>query len=86
MASGTVIFGVALAVAFALVICGTCVELSGCGDRQELKRNQEAELLYEAAKFRRLTQYESVLLQRKTPGVQKLLAFSFLRNGVLLNI
>jgi hypothetical protein len=43
-------------------------------------------LLYEAAKFRRLTQYESVLLQRKKPFYQKLLSFSFLRSMILLNL
>jgi len=62
MASGTVIFGAVLFVAWGLVAAGTFVELSGCGDRLELKGKEEAELLYEAAKFRRLSQYESVLL------------------------
>jgi len=73
-------------IGWAVVGVATLIELTGCGDRPELRDDVNAELLYEAAKFRRLAQYESVLLQRKTPLFQWLLAFSCLRNGVLLNL
>lgn len=62
MATGTIIFGAVFMIAWGLVAVGTIVELTGCGDKPELKGKDEAELLYEAAKFRRLSQYESVLL------------------------
>jgi hypothetical protein len=63
---------------------GICVEQSSCGDKDDLK--DQNEFLYEASKFRRLNQYESVLLQRKKPLYQKILAFSFLRTVVNLNM
>ena len=62
MASGTIVFGAVLLLAWGLVCAGTFVELTGCGDKPELKGKDESGLLYEAAKFRRLSQYESVLL------------------------
>jgi len=57
--------GAILVVTAGLVVAGTCVELSGCGDIEEVKNETNAEALFEAAKFRRLAQYDSVLLQRK---------------------
>ena len=71
---------------WAVVGVASLIELTGCGDKPEYKDDVKAELLYEAAKFRRLTQYECVLLQRKAPMFQWLLTFSVLRNTVLLNL
>ena len=65
---------------------GTLVELSPLGDKEEYRDKQQAELLQEASKFRRLTQYDAVLLQRKTDRARTCLLCSMMRNGVLLNI
>lgn len=53
-----------------LAALGTLVEVSTCGDQDEYKGGDEdgdkaAEKLAEAALFRRVTQYDCVLLQRK---------------------
>jgi hypothetical protein len=44
------------------MVVGTCVEMSGCGDKKEISSDQDAQILYEAAKFRRLKQYDAILL------------------------
>lgn len=75
-----------LVIAGGLVGAGTVVELSRFGDQEEISSPADAEALFEAAKFRRLAQYDSILLQRKSPSARMLLPFSILRNGVHLNI
>lgn len=57
------LLGLGLAVAGAAM----AIELCSIGDQSELKEPEKAELLHEASKFRRLTQYDCILLQRKTP-------------------
>lgn len=74
-----------LGLALMLVGVGTLVELTTIADTDEMKRNENKDALYEAAKFRRMEQYDSILLQRKTTMGQFLLCFSQLRNGILLN-
>lgn len=87
MSTGTIIFGAIVGVAFMLMAIGTTVELTRCCDKHEYKNDEEiAEALYEASKFRQLEQYDKILLQRKTPAGQKLLAFSTIRNVLQLNI
>jgi hypothetical protein len=51
-----------LLIAMILMAVGTCVEMSGCGDKKEISSDQDAQILYEAAKFRRLKQYDAILL------------------------
>lgn len=80
-----------LGVVLLLAAVGTLIEVSTIGDLDEYKKGDEdgdkaAEKLAEAALFRRVTQYDCVLLQRKKQWARKLLAFSFIRNGVLMNI
>jgi hypothetical protein len=74
-----------IAVALGLVAVGTLVELSTIGDIEEMKRTDTKDALYEAAKFRRMEQYDSILLQRKSTLSQFLLCFSQLRNALQLN-
>ena len=64
-----------------LLISGTAmfIELSTIGDKEQLKEPEKSELLYEASKFRRLTQYDCILLQRKSAFYQKVLPLSTLR-------
>lgn len=86
MSAGAVIFFAIVGVALILMGIGTCVELSSCCDKPDFKGDEEAAAaLYEASKFRRLEQYDKILLQRKTPTGQKLLMFSQIRNVVQLN-
>ena len=49
-------------VALMMVGVGTLIELTTIGDTDEMKRSQNAPALYEAAKFRRMEQYDSILL------------------------
>lgn len=50
--------------ALGLVVGGaaTGIELGSIGDEAALKEPEKAELLHEASKFRRLTQYDCILL------------------------
>ena len=54
MKSGTAIMGVFFAIAFVLMMIGTCVEITSLGDKEEVKGKDDAAALFEAAKFRRL--------------------------------
>jgi len=78
-AFGGILFG-----AGALMLIGTVVEMSTYGDKEDLNGKENSQALYEASKFRRLKQYEAVLLQRKTERAQNFLAFSIVRNGIQL--
>ena len=66
----------------ALIMAGSglIIELTKIGDNPKVSTKEDAEALDEASKFRRLEQYDHILLQRKKPRFQKLLPFSFLRN------
>lgn len=46
--------GAILALAFVLVVLGTCIEMTSWGDKDEVKGKADAEALGEASKFRRL--------------------------------
>ena len=65
--TGTIIFGCVLVTALLLVVVGTFIEMTTIGDTDEMKRSENKDALYEAAKFRRMAQYDAVLLQRKGP-------------------
>jgi len=88
----TLVFAGILGLALFLVFLGTLVELSMIGDvKQSIdKQNNlkpiDQDLLSEASRFRRLIQYDSILIQRKSKCMQFLLQFSLIRNMVLLNI
>lgn len=69
-----------------MVGLGTIIELTSCGDEDDYKGGEIAMSLYHASLFRRLYQYDAVLLQRKKPWARFLTCFSLLRNGVNLNI
>lgn len=84
--AGTVVVLLLLALALGAAGAATLVELTTFGDRPEFGDKEQAELLQEASKFRRLTQYDCVLLQRKTGRSRWCLPCSFIRGGVLLNI
>lgn len=60
--------GAFLLVAFVLMMVGTCVEITSLGDKEEVRGKEDAAALFEAAKFRRLAQYDAILLQRKSEG------------------
>ena len=45
-----------------LTVIGTCVEITTLGDKDDMREPADAEALHEAAKFRRLAQYDAVLL------------------------
>ena len=64
---GTFGFVGILLAAGALCVLGTTVEMSTWGDKKEFKSGENSELLHEAAKFRRVQQYEAILLKRKEP-------------------
>jgi hypothetical protein len=74
--TGTIVFGCILVTALALVAVGTFIEMTSVGDTDEVKRADNKEALYEAAKFRRMAQYDAVLLQRKEGWAQNMLCFS----------
>jgi hypothetical protein len=80
---GAIDFGVILAIAFLLAGAGTLVEMTSFGDRKDIDAMEDKAALHEASKFRRLVQYESILLQRKEPWARSLLMFSPIRNIVL---
>lgn len=80
---GAIVFGIVIATAFLLAGAGTLVEMSSFGDRKDIDAMEDKAALHEASKFRRLIQYESVLLQRKEPWARTLLMFSPIRNIVL---
>ena len=69
--------------AFLLAGAGTVIEMSSVGDRKDIEEMKDKAALHEASKFRRLIQYESVLMQRKEPWARALLIFSPVRNIVL---
>jgi hypothetical protein len=54
MSTGTSLLGAFLGVVFVLAVVGTCIEITGCGDKPEVNSGPDAEALFEAAKFRRL--------------------------------
>jgi hypothetical protein len=85
MQNGTKAFGCIIATAFLMVATGTLIEMTTIGDIDEMKRSKNKDALYEASKFRRVEQYDSVLLQRKGTLSQTMLCFSQLRNGILLS-
>jgi len=60
--SGVYGLGGALFVAIGLMLTGTVIEMTRFGDRPEVSAPEMENALYEAGKFRRLKQYESVLL------------------------
>ena len=84
--TGAVAVGAILLIALGLCGAGIITELTKCGDKPDYKDEHEAQALYEAAKFRRMAQYDAVLLQRKSDRSSLLLPFSLIRNGVQLNI
>jgi len=51
-----------LALGFSLMFVGTMHELTTIGDLSKLKGKEMDDVVYEAAKFRRLSQYECILL------------------------
>ena len=59
---GVVILALILLVAFCLLLVGTCTECFRYGDREEVSSEEDRDALYEASKFRRIEQYDSVLL------------------------
>ena len=73
-------------IALGLMVIGCIFENSKCGDDKKISNAQNEEALLEAAKFRRLEQYDHILLQRKTRKARYMLPFACLRNGVHLNI
>jgi hypothetical protein len=83
--NGTIIFGCILLTALALVGFGTLLEMTTVGDSEEMKRTENKDALYEAAKFRRNIQYDAILLQRKETWAQSMLCFSQLRNAIQMN-
>jgi FlaG/FlaF family flagellin (archaellin) len=60
--SGIYGIGGVLFVAVGLMLAGTIVEMTTFGDKPEVSAPELEQALYEAGKFRRLKQYESVLL------------------------
>lgn len=83
--NGTIVFGCMIVTALILVAVGTFIEMTTVGDTDEVKRTENKEALYEAAKFRRMSQYDAVLLQRKETWAQNMVCFSQLRNAIQLN-
>lgn len=67
-------------------MAGTCTELTRYGDKVEIRRDIDRDVLYEAAKFRRIEQYDSIMLQRKNFFAQRLLTFSIIRNSIQMNV
>jgi hypothetical protein len=59
-------FGVIIIIAAGLAGVSTLIEISSIGDAPEYKTNDMIQPLYEASKFRRLAQYDAILIQRKT--------------------
>jgi len=62
VSTGVIVFGACLWVAYGFVGLGTIVELTKIGDKTELKEKEKAEILHEASKYRRISQYNSVML------------------------
>jgi hypothetical protein len=56
------LFGVIVGFAIFFCIVGTCTELSRFGDKVEYRRDIDKDVLFEASKFRRMEQYDSILL------------------------
>ena len=83
---GYPIFVGIIGLAFLFVLIGTLVEVTKLTDLYEVRAEEDANPLYEASKFRRLEQYDSVLVQRKNDCGRRLLAFSFLRNIIRMNV
>ena len=75
-----------MGLALIAVMVGSCIEASTFGDREEVSNAVDADALHQAAQFRRLEQYDAVLLQRKSDRARTMLPFSMLRNGVHLNL
>jgi chorismate mutase len=51
-----------------------------------VRGEEDVDALYEASKFRRLEQFDSVLVQRKSNCGRRLLLFSCMRNIVKMNV
>ena len=60
--TGAILFGIILALAFLFAGIGTIVEMSSVGDNRDITGMDDKPALHEASKFRRLIQYDSVLL------------------------
>mmetsp|Transcript_22992 Transcript_22992/g.35519 ORF Transcript_22992/g.35519 Transcript_22992/m.35519 type:complete len:290 (+) Transcript_22992:557-1426(+) len=86
MPVGALIFGGIFLVAILCLVIGCCVEQTKCGDDRRMVPSDDVSALVEAAKYRRLEQYDAILLQRKKPFFQRLLAFSWLRNAIYMNM
>ena len=84
--NGLYLVGGLLLVLLGFVGFSTAVELCGYGDKEKYKEEPMPRMLNEAAKFRRVTQYDSVLLQRKEPWAQNAVCFSISRSMVGLNM
>jgi pantothenate kinase type III len=80
------LFFLLLLIVLGLVGAGTAIELSTIGDEDDFKGGDIGESLYLASLFRRLYQYDAILLQRKKPWARKLTCFSILRGGINLNL
>ena len=86
VSGGTIMVLILIGLALGTAAAATLVELTTLGDKPEFKDKEQAELLQEASKFRRLTQYDNVLLQRKADRARWCLPCSLIRSGVHLNI
>jgi len=84
--TGIVLLAGIMGLALIAVMVGSCIEASTFGDREEVSNAVDADALHQAAQFRRLEQYDAVLLQRKSDRARTMLPFSMLRNGVHLNL
>lgn len=62
---GAMILAIILITMGGIGVIGLIVEQSKYGDNKELISSDMEEALYEASQFRRLEQYDHVLLQRK---------------------
>lgn len=84
--TGIVVLAGIMGLALIAVMVGSCIEASTFGDKEEVSNAVDADALHQAAQFRRLEQYDAVLLQRKSDRARTALPFSMLRNGVHLNL
>jgi len=84
--TGIVVLAGIMGLVLIAVMVGSCIEASTFGDREEVSNAVDADALHQAAQFRRLEQYDAVLLQRKSDRARAALPFSMLRNGVHLNL
>ena len=62
MSSGFMIFLAIILNASLLAFVGTCVSITKYQDRYEVKGEEDADALHEASKFRRLEQFDAVMV------------------------